>query len=354
MEAKVEKRTKFSLTTKMKFNLQIKLLFLVIGVVISVLVILLFQTIAREREIFQTSFNEKAMILALALDAGIGSRAELEDLQKLQSNIYKFIWLYPELVKISISVPTPEGLKIVASNKVEEIGSLAEPENTISYEQARFLSRTLILPDGTRVFSAITPIHVGGQRVGTYDIRLSLETEEKTIVQRQKEIALTILMSIVIVIIILFLLLSKIVVLPVAEIKKGLEMIGQGQLSWRITPRSQDEIGDLARGVNEMSEKLKESYKGLEEKIAEKTKELEEAKSILEIKVEARTKELKELTERQEEIIKERTKDLQEKMKELERFNRLAVGRELKMIGLKEEIRELKKELEKYKGRIKS
>jgi len=41
-------------------------------------------------------------------------------------------------------------------------------------------------------------------------------------------------------------------------------------------------------------------------------------------------------------------------MKELERFNRLAVGRELKMIGLKEEIRELKKELEKYKGRIKS
>ena len=76
-------------------------------------------------------------------------------------------------------------------------------------------------------------------------------------------------MSIVIVIIILFLLLSKIVVLPVAEIKKGLEMIGQGQLSWRITPRSQDEIGDLARGVNEMSEKLKESYKGLEEKIAE-------------------------------------------------------------------------------------
>jgi len=30
------------------------------------------------------------------------------------------------------------------------------------------------------------------------------------------------------------------------------------------------------------------------------------------------------------------------------------VGKELKMIGLKEEIRELKKELEKYKGRIKS
>lgn len=332
---------------KIRINLQIKLLFLVIGVVISVLVILLFQTIAREREIFQTSFNEKAMILALALDAGIGSRAELEDLQKLQSNIYKFIWLYPELVKISISVPTPEGLKIVASNKVEEIGSLAEPENTISYEQARFLSRTLILPDGTRVFSAITPIHVGGQRVGTYDIRLSLETEEKTIAKRQKEIALTILMSIVIVIIILFLLLSKIVVLPVAEIKKGLEMIGQGQLSWRITPRSQDEIGDLARGVNEMSEKLEESYYGLEKKIAERTKELQEARSVLEIKVQARTRELKDLAESLEKQVEQRTKELERRLNELEKFHKLTVGRELKMMELKKELEKLKREKQK-------
>ena len=78
-------------------------------------------------------------------------------------------------------------------------------------------------------------------------------------------------------------------------------------------------------------------------------KELEEAKNILEVKVAARTKELKELTERQEEIIKERTKEIQERMAELERFHRLAVGRELKMVELKEEIERLKKELEKSK-----
>ena len=73
-----------------------------------------------------------------------------------------------------------------------------------------------------------------------------------------------------------------------------------------------------------------------------RTRDLEEAKGVLEIKVEAGTKELEGLVEHQEEIIKERTKEIQERMEELEKFHRLAVGRELKMIELKEEIKKLK------------
>lgn len=47
--------------------------------------------------------------------------------------------------------------------------------------------------------------------------------------------------------------------------------------------------------------------------------------------------------------IKKKEEDLQEKIEELEKFNKLAVGRESKMAELKEEIEKLKKELEKYK-----
>jgi DNA-binding transcriptional MerR regulator len=78
----------------------------------------------------------------------------------------------------------------------------------------------------------------------------------------------------------------------------------------------------------------------------EKTKNaLEEAKTVLEIKVRARTRELQELIERQEEIIKERTQELQEKIEELEKFQKMAVGRELKMIELKKKIEELENQL---------
>ena len=70
------------------------------------------------------------------------------------------------------------------------------------------------------------------------------------------------------------------------------------------------------------------------------TKELEQ-------KVEERTKKLKELSEGLEEEIRERTKELRGKVEELGKFQKLSVGRELKMIELKEKIKKLEKILGK-------
>jgi hypothetical protein len=97
--------------------------------------------------------------------------------------------------------------------------------------------------------------------------------------------------------------------------------------------------------INRADKQLIERYEAWERAQAS----LAEARDVLEIRVRARTKELQELVERQEEIIKERTKELQEKIAELEKFQKIAIGRELRMVELKREIERLKKELEKYK-----
>ena len=138
-------------------------------------------------------------------------------------------------------------------------------------------------------------------------------------------------------ILVIFLILRTIVV-PLKKMTLACQEVRKGNLDVKIDTKSKTEIGELAETFNKMIKDLKESHTALEE-----------AKTVLEIKVQARTRELEELVENQEEIIKERTKEIQEKMADLEQFQKLAVGRELKMIELKKEIENLKEELEKYK-----
>lgn len=96
----------------------------------------------------------------------------------------------------------------------------------------------------------------------------------------------------------------------------------------------------LSFGVTSfISRDLKDNYVNL----LEAQDEMEIAKAALEIKVEARTRKLRELSKNLEGEVRERTRDLEIKVEELERFNRLSVDRELKMIELKKEIKDLKK-----------
>jgi chromosome segregation ATPase len=81
-------------------------------------------------------------------------------------------------------------------------------------------------------------------------------------------------------------------------------------------------------------------------------KELETAKSVLEIKVKARTRELEELAQDLERQVEERTKELQKKAEELEKMVKSMVGRELKMVGLKKENKELREKIAKYRKNI--
>lgn len=158
-------------------------------------------------------------------------------------------------------------------------------------------------------------------------------------------------------------LVSRNLIRPLKKLLKGTKEIARGNLDFKIEIESRDELGELSIQFNKMTQQLKEAKVSLEEaktalkvKVKERTKELEkttealkESKTILEIKVKARTQELENLTKNLEEQVKERTGKLQEKVKELERFQKFAVGREIKMVELKEELTRLKKELGKEK-----
>lgn len=108
---------------------------------------------------------------------------------------------------------------------------------------------------------------------------------------------------------------KKTIIKPIKTLYDGTKIISKGNLDYkvRVNPReTSDEIDQLSDAFDEMTSKLKDSYSGLEQKIAEKTKDLSD--KIMEIN---------------------------RKNEELELFNKIAIDREMKMLELKDKIKEL-------------
>lgn len=144
---------------------------------------------------------------------------------------------------------------------------------------------------------------------------------------------------------------SRSITNPLRVLMLGIKDFRVGKLDSKIELKTGDELEDLAGAFNGMARELNETVRQLraeraklESEVLERTRELQEAKEILEIKIDARTKELKEFAESLEERVRQRTMELQEKVKALEVFRKLTVGRELKMIDLKEQIKKLERE----------
>jgi len=115
--------------------------------------------------------------------------------------------------------------------------------------------------------------------------------------------------SFLIIFLILFIFLREHIISPLKELTTLCQKVRKGDFKVRTKIQSKTEIGELAQSFNAM------------------TKDLSEYRSALE----------------------EKTKELQKRVEELERFHRVTVGRELKMVELKKEIAKLKKELKECK-----
>jgi len=312
---------------EIKLGLLLKIVLIVFLVSSIVTIFLVYANIQNQIGFFEKACLEKTTAIAQALDASIGSREELNDTSKLQNYIYKLIWLNPDVLKININLPDQEGnLKVIASSDTDIIGTPSNTDNYLSYEKNVVVSKSVLIND-IRVMVVITPLHLAGQRVGTYEIVLSMESADRTIAAQVVNTAIYTALGFALIFIFVFFLLRRTVFRPIVELKDAAIKIGKGNLDIKIDLKSKDEIGELASAFNQMVKNLKESRA-----------ELREYSKDLEKQVKGRTKEL------------ERSKkELEAKVDELEKFTKFSVGRELKMTELKKTIRELGRELKRRK-----
>lgn len=71
------------------------------------------------------------------------------------------------------------------------------------------------------------------------------------------------------------------IIRPVHQLEDGLQRMAKGEFAVRLPVESKDEFGALARGFNDMAERLQESYRTLEGRVADKTRSLAEQNARL-------------------------------------------------------------------------
>jgi len=208
---------------------------------------------------------------------------------------------------VKIRIYNKRGQMIVATDKAQEgsvVDMSAEACNAC-HDSTKPLSKPLqsvpsnrlfryyVGPEGYRFVGLINPIrnepacyscHSSDQTMlGVLDVRMSLEKVDAYIAQARRKLILYATLGIVVVMLASALFLSITVHRPVQRLREGTQQISAGQFDYRIPLTSKDEIGELARAFNEMTESLRQAEQEnrlwsqtLERRVEDKTAELKQ------------------------------------------------------------------------------
>lgn len=206
-----------------------------------------------------------------------------------------------------IRVINPEG-RISFSTDPNEVNLYVDKTAEACYgchAQAQPLAR-LTRPDrfriftaeGTRVLAIINPIenepacsnaachaHPASQQIlGVLDTNLSLAKADQQVLESSSRMLAYTVISVLVICVLIWIFVFRVVHKPLANLKRGTQHLGRGELGYQIAVESQDEVGQLASSFNEMSRELLDARNEitawthtLEDRVEQKTRELRRA-----------------------------------------------------------------------------
>jgi two-component system NtrC family sensor kinase len=226
------------------------------------------------------------------LSETIKSSTHFDMLENRRDNLYRQIRAIGELQEEGIRkvrLFNKEG-RIMFSSESREIGSVLDKRGEACYachqegrplEKLDMPARARMFParDGTRVLGIIAPIpnepscstaschaHGSAQRVlGVLDVNVSMTQADLEIAHSRNVMTALAVLAILASSLILWWLNRVLVLRPVAALVDGTRRVAAGDLTTMIPVTAQDELGDLAKAFNAMTQRIAETQRQLAE-----------------------------------------------------------------------------------------
>ncbi len=247
--------------------------------------------------------SKVVVVLAVPVMNQTGDVISVLAVQLELNSIKKILEIVLPHTSESISVVNNKDRMIISGDEMH----LLEDHNPNPEKCTRGI-RTYARADGILVFESYTPllsemIYSGD---GCWAV-LAIQSEEEVLsLAKTVKIQIFFMMLVIFVLSLIFSrILANLVIHPITLLSRVVDDVKHGKKSEMPKKLSRDELGDLARSFDEMNREVLKSKNELESEV------------------------------------EKRTKQLNEKVQDLEKFNKLAVGRELKMIELKKKLKEM-------------
>ncbi|MHB8791817.1 MAG: sensor histidine kinase [Thermoleophilia bacterium] len=250
-----------------RFGLRAKILLLLAAMCIPIIGGLVYISIDTLSTTINEDFEERATLVAQFFSADTNSLDEIS-YEHFQSEIEKLDEINPDINKISVYARKGDQVIRIASTDRDQIGEVADPEDyaPLDTNQATHAESE---KDGRKVIEAVAPLTVDGVPAATIGIYMYLEPRDNLIYQQQIKFMLIGGFGIIALLVLLYQSLNMYMVKPVAKLARLTQAVAKGDFSQRVRIRSKDELGELGRSVNRMTESLEIQSEDLKGKVGE-------------------------------------------------------------------------------------
>jgi len=250
-----------------RFGLRAKILLLLAAMCIPIIGGLVYISIDTLSTTINEDFEERATLVAQFFSADTNSLDEIS-YEHFQSEIEKLDELNPDINKISVYAREGDQVIRIASTNRDQIGEVADPEDYAPLETNQ-ATHAESEKDGRKVIEAVAPLTVDGVPAATIGIYMYLEPRDNLIHQQQIKFMLIGGLGIVVLLVLLYLSLNLYMVKPVAKLARLTQAVAKGDFTQKVKIRSKDELGELGRSVNRMTESLEIQSEDLKGKVGE-------------------------------------------------------------------------------------